>query len=219
MSRRHDPTKARRHWVYTREELCALFEVCDNTITNWIRRGLEPVDNKRRQLFAGYKVRLFLTEQRWPKGRPPEKGRIFCSGCLGFKALVADTIQTGAAESRCLSVTGMCMDCHNMLQVNITPSTLGEIYSASHNTPVNSSDANEGGVSRGVVRNGAPIPPETNSSNLRRLYGYRIFLESHQEWDVRTIDEHLRALGRLSAFFGYKPLKLSYHRRCPQIQE
>ncbi len=207
MSRRHDPTKARRHWVYTREELSEMFGVCDNTITNWIRRGLEPIDTKRPQLFTGYKVRQVLTDMRWSEGRLPENGRVFCSGCLGFKPLVAGTILVDATESTCLSVTGKCMDCHNMLQVSVAPSILGEIYSASHNNAVDSSDANEGGVSRGVVRNGAPIPPETNSSNLRRLYSYRIFLDDHQESEVPTKDEHLRALARMSAFLGHKPLE------------
>ncbi len=64
-----------------------------------------------------------------------------------------------------------------------------------------------GGVSKGIARSGAPIPPETRSSNLRWLYGYRVFLESNQEWDVRTVDEYLRALSRMSAFFGHKPFE------------
>jgi len=66
MSRKCDPTKARRHWVYAREELCAMYSVSDGTITNWIRVGLEPIDSRRPQQFAGYKLRQFLTNMRWP---------------------------------------------------------------------------------------------------------------------------------------------------------
>lgn len=207
MSRRHDPTKARRHWVYNREDLCALFDISDGTITNWIRRSLEPVDDKRPQLFAGHKLRQFLTRQRWPEGRPPENGRLFCSNCLGFKALIADTIQTRATDTTCISLTGLCTDCRTMLQLDVAPENLGEIYTASYNTAEDSPDVIEGGVLRGNGRNGAPIPPETDSSNLRWLYGYRIFLENHQEWDVRTVDEHLRAVGRMSAFLSHTPFE------------
>ena len=208
MARRHDSTKARRHWVYTREELCTMFGVCDGTITNWIRGGLEPVDNKRPQLFAGYKLRQFLTNMRWPRGRSPEKGRIFCSGCLGFKALVAETIQTASTETKWLSVTGVCSDCHNMLHVEVPASDLGEIFTSSRNTAEDSCDVNEEAVSGDVARSGTPIPPENNSSNLRWLYGYRIFLENHQEWDVRTVDAHLRAIGQMSAFLAHKAFEL-----------
>jgi site-specific recombinase XerC len=52
--------------------------------------------------------------------------------------------------------------------------------------------------------NGAPIPSETNSGNLRWLQGYIIYLESHQNLDVRTVDEHLRSLARLSSFLEHK---------------
>jgi site-specific recombinase XerC len=207
MSRRHDPTKARRHWIYTREELCANFDVSDSTIGNWIARGLEPVDNKRPQLFAGYKVRQFITKMRWPHGRSPENGRIFCPTCLGFKSLVAGTVRSFSRGIGCFTVRGKCIDCHDMLQAGTTPGEVGQIFAASGNTAEDSSDVTDEGVLRGSGRNGAPIPPETSSSNLRWLYGYRIFLEGHQELDVRTVDEHLRAMSRMSAFLGHKPFE------------
>jgi site-specific recombinase XerC len=207
MSRRHDPTKARRHWVYTREELCAKFDIGDSTITNWIRRGLEPVDGKRPQLFAGYKLRQFLTEMRWPHGRPPENGRIFCPTCLGFKSLLAGIIETLHLGIGCFTVRGKCIDCHDMLQAGTTPGEVGQIFAASGNTAEDSSDVIDAGVLRGIRRNGATIPPETSSLNLRWLHGYRVFLESHQEFDVRTVDEHLRAMSRMSAFLSHKPFE------------
>jgi integrase len=204
MSRRHDPTKARRHWIYNREELCAKFDVGDSTITNWIRRGLEPIDDKRPQLFAGYKLRQFLTEMRWPHGRPPDNGRIFCPGCFGFKALIAETIKTLPRGIECFTVSGKCIDCHNMLQSGTAHGEVGQILAAFVNTAEDSSDAIDAGVLRGIGRNGTPIPPETNSSNLRWLHEYRAFLEGHQEWDVRTVDEHLRAISRMSGFLGHE---------------
>ena len=184
-----------------------MYGVSDGTITNWIRVGLEPIDSRRPQLFAGYKLRQFLTNMRWPDGRPSQNGRLFCSICLGFKALVAETIQTPSADTTCLSVTGLCIDCHNMLQAEIKSGDLAEIFAASRNTPEDLSDVNDVRGSGSVGRNGAPIPPETNSSNLRRLYDYRVFLEGNQEWDVRTVDDYLRAIGRMSAFLDHKPFE------------
>lgn len=204
MSRRHDPTKARRHWVYTREEICRLFDIGESTITNWMRRGLEPIDSNRPQLFAGYKVRQFMTTSRWPEGRAPENGRLFCATCLSFKAVIADKIKTNASDRNCIELTGICMDCHELLRIDVAPETLGEIYAAARNTTGDSYDVLEGEVLQGTARNGAPIPPETDSSNLRLLYGYRVFLERNQEWDERTVDEHLRALSRMSSFLGHK---------------
>ena len=208
MARKYDPSRARRHWVYSRDEVRSMYSVCDGTITNWMRAGLERIDNKRPQLFAGYKLRQFLTYMRWPDGRPPENGRIFCSACIGFKALARETIQTSLADTKCILVTGMCSDCHNMLQADVSPDEMPEIFAASINIPGDSSDVIDAGLFGGICRNGAPIPPETNNSNLRWLYDFRIFLESNRELDARTIDEYLRAASRMSAFLGQKSFEL-----------
>lgn len=204
MSRRHDPTKARRHWVYTREQVCLRFSVGDSTITNWIGRGLKPVDDKRPQLFAGYELRRFITNLRWPHGRLPENGRLFCSVCPGFKALAAGSVNATPIGIACYEVTGTCLNCHNMLQARIQAHSLPEIYEASTNTPRESSDVICDGVSRAIGRSGAPVPTETSSFNLRVLQRYTVYLENHQNLDVRTVDEHLRSLARMSGFFEHK---------------
>ena len=207
MSRRHDPTKARRHWVYTREQVCQKFGIGESTITSWVGRGLERVDAKRPQLFAGYKLRQFITSMRWPHGRSPEHGRLYCPVCLGFKALFAESVRTVPRGIGCLAVSGKCIECQSMLESTIAPGELGPVIRAAAIIARDSSDVIEGGISGGTGRNGAPVPPETTSSNLRWLYAYTVFLESHENFDVRTVDEHLRALSRMSAFLDHKPFE------------
>lgn len=204
MSRLHDPTKARRHWVYTREQICRRFSVGHNTITNWLGRGLKPIDDKRPQLFAGYELRRFITSMRWPHGRLPKNGRLFCVVCPGFKALKHGSVNAAPIGIACYEVTGMCIDCHNLIRARTQAYGLPEIYEASTNTPRDSSDVISGEVSGGVGRSGVPVPAETNSFNLRVLQGYIVYLENHQNLDVRTVDEHLRALARMSAYFEHK---------------
>lgn len=205
MSRRHDPNKARRHWVYTREQACRIFDIGESTITNWIGRGLKPVDDRRPQLFAGYELRRFVTRMRWPQGRSPEKGRLFCSVCPGFKAPVQGSIVTRSIGMACFEVTGKCTDCHNMLKARVQSHSLPEIFEASANTARDSSDVMNDGGSGNSGRSRLPVPPETNTSNLRWLQRYTVYLESHQNLDLRTVDEHLRALARMSGFFDHKP--------------
>lgn len=204
MPRKYDPTRARKHWVYSRDDLKDIYRVSDGTIRNWMRAGLEPVDNMRPKLFAGYKVRQFITGMRWPDGRTPQDGRIYCPVCQGFKPVITGTIKTSVADTKCLSVTGVCTDCHNMLQADIAPDEVPEIFASAINIPRHSSDVSDGGISGETWRNGASIPPETHNGNLRWLYDYRVFLGSNRELDPRTVDEHLRALARMTAFLGHK---------------
>lgn len=181
-----------------------MFAISDSTITNWTRSGLKPVDGQRPQLFAGYELRQFLTNLRWPHGRPPENGRLFCSSCLGFKALFRASIRVVQRDIRCPLVTGQCIDCHTMLQSGADTHDLASFLDASANTAGGSSDVYDGLVPCSTGGNRASIPPETNSTNLRWLYGYRVYLEHHQNLDAGTVDEHLRAINRMSAFLGQK---------------
>ena len=87
MPRRHDPSKARRHWYYTRQQLCELFGVCDTTITNWKRRGLTAIDERRPEICHGIEVQRFHSNTRWVSGREPKNGKLFCPACQRYVAL------------------------------------------------------------------------------------------------------------------------------------
>lgn len=207
MSRNHDPTRARRHWIYSRDDIIELFSVSESTITNWVGIGLPPIDAKRPQLFAGYAIRKFLTNRRWRHGRVPKQGRLFCPDCAGFKPVQRKSISYRAIGLGCFRLTGKCTDCDSLLEVTVPVTTYPEIYDASANTPKDSSDVLGGGVLEGVGRKGTSIKPETTGSNLRLLYGYQIFLEHHESVETPTVDEHLRALARMSSFLGNKPFE------------
>jgi hypothetical protein len=64
-----------------------------------------------------------------------------------------------------------------------------------------------GGVSSGTGRSAPSIPPETSKTNLRWLYSYRVYLEGHEVLEVSSIEEHLRALARMSFHFGHRPFE------------
>lgn len=207
MSRRHDPSKARRHWVYARDELCELFRVGDSTISNWTHRGLAPIDDHRPQLFAGFEVRRFLTNLRWPHGRQPVKGQLFCHFCFQYRSLSTDNIYSLPDEVGRFTMRGHCTECDSMLQAIVLQRTVSEIYRASFNTAGDSSDVIAGPTSGRTAKSNPSIPPETCNSNQRWLFYYRRYLEEHEEWEADTVDEHLRSLARISAIFGHRPFE------------
>ena len=100
MPRQHDPTLSRHQWDYDRRDVSRIFDVGDSTISSWIQGGLEPVDGKRPELFAGHTLHHFLNRRRWPHGRPPENGRLYCEPCSGFKTLVPDSVSAGESHLR-----------------------------------------------------------------------------------------------------------------------
>jgi site-specific recombinase XerC len=205
MSKSYNPASARRHWIYTREELRKLFNISDSTISNWQGRGLVPVDEKKPQLFAGFELRRFLTQMRWPQGREPEDGRFFCHFCFKFRPLRTKTICILPLECNRLELKGACTDCDSMLQTIIPAGSANSVLASATNITGDSSDVIVGRVSGHIAESGTSVPPESCKSNQRWLYQYRVYLEGHQEWQPDTVDEHLRSISRMSAFFKHSP--------------
>jgi hypothetical protein len=133
--RQHDPTLSRRQWVYDRSDVSRIYRVGDSTISSWIQRGLEPVDGKRPQLFAGHKLHHFLNRLRWPHVRPPENGRLYCEPCSGFRTLVPDSVSVTPLDTGRYQVTGKCTDCHGALKAFVCTRDSTGIQERSFNNP------------------------------------------------------------------------------------
>ena len=80
-ARRINPNLVKMHFSYTATELAERLRVHKNTVRNWQREGLEPIDDTRPLLFQGGTVRAFLKQRRASRKRTCPDGTIFCVSC------------------------------------------------------------------------------------------------------------------------------------------
>lgn len=64
MTRSYRNIRPKTHHVYSIAELTVLYDVCPNTVSNWIADGLRPSDDAIPKLFRGAVVRRFHEEMR-----------------------------------------------------------------------------------------------------------------------------------------------------------
>lgn len=57
--RRHNSRLVKIHYSYTTEEAASLLGIHKNTLTQWRRQGLKPIDDRRPVLFQGGVLRAF----------------------------------------------------------------------------------------------------------------------------------------------------------------
>lgn len=80
-ARRVNPHRVKQHFSYTAAELAACLGLHKNTVFNWLRAGLEPVDQSRPLLFHGAAVRAFLLRRQGARKRPCPPGTLYCFRC------------------------------------------------------------------------------------------------------------------------------------------
>ncbi|MEO5707148.1 MAG: helix-turn-helix domain-containing protein [Alteraurantiacibacter sp.] len=102
------------HRSYSVPELALCLDVHKNTVRNWQRDGLKPIDNCRPILFQGADVRTFLAKQNASRKRPCPPGTLYCFRCrqprepaLGMVDFVARTAATGNLRAFCGTCEGV----------------------------------------------------------------------------------------------------------------
>ena len=112
--KRADPRRVKRHRSYTVPELATCLEVHKNTVREWQRGGLQPLDTSRPMLFQGATVRTFLAKRNASRKRPCLPGTLYCFRCreprppaLGMLDFVAITPLSGNLRALCGTCGGM----------------------------------------------------------------------------------------------------------------
>ena len=79
--RRIDPRRAKINRSDEVEEAARVVGAHRNTVRNWLRFGLKPIDDRRPTMIRGEELRRFLSERRIKRKRPTPLGMIFCLRC------------------------------------------------------------------------------------------------------------------------------------------
>lgn len=126
-SRHPNPRLAKIHRSYSVEEVSRLFGIHKNTVRNWLRQDLEPIDDQRPTVIRGLELRRFLTTRRARTKQACGPGRIYCLPCRAPKVPagnITECIQTGDTTG---ALQGICPDCNRMIYRRVNPQKLDAV--------------------------------------------------------------------------------------------
>jgi hypothetical protein len=128
MGYRHpNPRLAKIHRNYSVEDISRLYKIHKNTVRNWLRQGLEPIDDQRPTLIHGQELARFLTERRARSKQTCGPGRIYCLPCRAPKVpreKTAECIPIGETSG---TLQGFCPDCNRMIYRRVNPKKLDSV--------------------------------------------------------------------------------------------
>lgn len=106
--RRANPNVVKLHRTYDPGQLAACCGVHKNTVLNWRKAGLQPIDNWKPIIFHGLAVREFLKKRNAERKRPCGPGKFYCFRCreprtpaFGLVEYVPLTAKSGNLKAFC----------------------------------------------------------------------------------------------------------------------
>lgn len=128
MGHRHPNGRlAKIHRSYSVDDVSRLFKVHKNTVRNWLRQGLEAVDDQRPILIRGHELRRFLAERRSRSKQACGPGRIYCLPCRAPKLPVGRMAECVATGDTTGTLQGICPDCNRMIYRRVNPQKLDTV--------------------------------------------------------------------------------------------
>jgi len=106
-----DPRAVKLQRCYDAGELAALLGVHKNTVLNWLRAGLKPLDGGRPVLFHGSEVRVFLASRNASRKSPCPPGTLYCFRCRAPRPPALGMIDFVPINSLSGNIRALCGTC------------------------------------------------------------------------------------------------------------
>jgi hypothetical protein len=128
MPKRHPNYRlVKTHRSYAVEEIAGLFGAHKNTVRQWIRTGLKPLDRRRPLLVHGSELSAFLRDRKQKNKRPCQPGEIYCVRCRAPKQPDGDMADYLPITERLGNLEGICPDCGAMIYRRASLAKLDQI--------------------------------------------------------------------------------------------
>lgn len=125
--KRLNPRCIKTSRCYDVAELAQLLDVHKNTIRNWQRDGLKPIDGHRPILFHGAVVRSFLERRKASAKAPCPPGTLYCFRCRAPRNPVPGSAQFLPGHSLAGNIRAPCGVCDALMHRRARQDHLGAI--------------------------------------------------------------------------------------------
>ncbi|WP_237058014.1 tyrosine-type recombinase/integrase [Loktanella sp. M215] len=192
MSRSYKGVRLKKNRVYTVEDLRGTYKVDPNTISNWVKAGLQPSDSKKPYVFRGAVVTAFHEERRMRKSTQLRPGEFKCGSCNAAVFPDAATVESMIVGKGTHMFSGRCSDC-DVSVMKISSQADRDYFAGltNPNTPVDSRHEEKGAVPGGIGSKSEIDLSRLSLINDRIIYRWQTYAGRHSE---KTIDRHLAAI-------------------------
>lgn len=127
MKRRHPNYRlVKIHRNYTVEEIAKLFDIHKNTVRQWIKEGLETINDKRPMLILGPVLMAFLQARRLKNKQTCKPGELYCVRCRAPRLPAGNMADYNPVTEKFGNLVAICPDCNSLMNRRVSMARIGE---------------------------------------------------------------------------------------------
>jgi integrase len=191
MSRRYK-IKAKKHRVYDVRDVMELYDVCRNTVSNWVGAGLMPSHGQGPHLFRGLELNRFHAARRAQGRHNLRLDQFYCLCCKVAVSPHPLSINLWQTERESRMAGGACSECGATV-LKLLDTTGYERLKNALSPNANLSKIDERKEEDSVdIGTEAPLRvPEWPSMNDRIIHDWQLYAG---RYDEKTMDAHLTSI-------------------------
>ena len=123
-ARRIDSRVIKLHRSYSVGEAAEALGVHKNTVANWLRQGLQPIDKVRQILIHGEELRRFLKERRHRRKSPCRPDELWCLRCKAPRRPDGGLVDYLPMSASGGNLRGLCPKCGCLMHRRVSKTQL-----------------------------------------------------------------------------------------------
>lgn len=205
MSRAYRGVHPKVNCVYSVNCLMELYSVMRNTVTNWVKQGLKPSDDRHPYVFNGTEVKRFHEERRQRTKTQLRIGEFKCRHCKAATFPEGSTVEVRLCTSAKCMLAALCFDCQKPVSKILKKTDCDKVQKCRNTgTTLDTADEEVAQIPSGIGKDrGVPVQ-FTYSINDRILFEWMRYAG---RLDTKTVDAHLRSIRTFERFHQGKPFE------------
>lgn len=127
MPKRLNPNLAKIHRCYSVEEAAEIWVIHKQTVRNWIKSGLQTIDDSRPALIHGNDLRAFIKNKNSNNKRLCAIHEIYCVKCRKPQKPAMSMVDYIPSSDDRGCLTGLCQSCESVINRFVSAAQLSEI--------------------------------------------------------------------------------------------
>ncbi|MBO9401823.1 tyrosine-type recombinase/integrase [Shimia sp. R9_3] len=200
MSRSYKNVRPCIHMVYSVEEVQSLYDVCRNTVSNWVGAGLTTSDGELPYLFRGAELKRFHDERRQRKRRNLRLGEFKCTGCGQAVFPETKTVSFRELKGNKWFAVATCCDCGRMITKLLGATEHDKIKACiTSNTGLARIDEDKGELSGCIGKDSPSQGVAFVTINDRIIHDWQAYAG---RYNPKTKQAHLVSIREFEVFLG-----------------